>query len=263
LSAETSHWIPLKRIRIAVGIALGFAVVGLMAGFWSRPALLLLVPALGAGWTALLMLQIRRQLSPGGGGWERRIHARVVSRLALSSDSRASVLDIGCGAANLLVALLERSPAISATGIDFFGARWQYAQAACESRLARLGLHATFRRMDAAQLDFADDSFDLVVSVMCFHEVRTPAGATLRGPLRALREALRVLRPGGTFVLIDRFADAGDFGDGAELSAVLGSATSVQRESLVETLGIPWPLSSGRALGPAELLTGRKRAAST
>jgi hypothetical protein len=111
MSAETSNWIPRKRIRIAIGLALLLAVAGMVGSLWSSAALVLLLPALGAGWAAFVMLRIRWQLSPGGGGWERRIHELVVSRLALPSDSRASVLDIGCGDASLLIALLQHAPA--------------------------------------------------------------------------------------------------------------------------------------------------------
>jgi SAM-dependent methyltransferase len=258
MSAPTSSWIPRRRIRGAIGLAMGFAVVGLVGCLWSPVALVLLVPALGAGWAAFVMLRIRWQLSPGGGGWERRIHELVVSRLSLPSSSEVSALDIGCGDASLLVTLLAHAPAVTATGIDLWGANWDYAQSACEARLMSLGLRATFRRMDAAHLAFPDASFDVVVSVMCFHEVRAPVGASVRGPLVALSEALRVLRPGGAFVLVDRFGDAADYGNAADIQAVLRSATGLRRESLVSTLAVPWPLRTKRALGPAEVLSGRK-----
>jgi SAM-dependent methyltransferase len=260
MSAATSNWIPRKRIRFAVGLALAFAAAGVIGGVWSHAALVLLLPSLGAGWAAFVMLRIRRQLSPGGGGFERRIHDLVVSRLSLSSDQQASVLDIGCGDASLLATLLAHAPEVTATGIDFWGANWEYAQSACEAHLASLGLRATFRRMDAARLDFPDASFDVVVSVMCLHEVRAPPGATMRGPLLALGEALRVLRPGGVFVLVDRFGDAADYGDAVELTTVLRSTTGLRRESLVATLDVPWPLKTKRALGPVEMLSGRRRA---
>lgn len=258
MSAGASSWIPLKRIRVAVGLALAFAVIGVIGSVWSRAVLALLVPALGAGWAVFVMLRIRQQLSPDGGGWERHIHELVVSRVALSSDSQASLLDIGCGDASLLITLLEHAPAVTATGIDFWGSSWDYAQAACESRLSSLRLRAAFRRMDAARLEFPDESFDVVVSVMCFHEVRAPLGVTMRGPLVALSEALRVLRQGGVFVLVDRFAAAADYGDPAELAAVLQATAGLRRESLVATLGVPWPLKTKRALGPVEVLSGRK-----
>ena len=253
-----SSWIPRRRIHIALGLSLALSGVGVIGSFWSRAALALLVPALGAGWAAFVMMRIRHQLSPRGGGWERRIHELVVTRLALPSDSTARVLDIGCGDASLLIALLEQAPAVAASGVDFWGSNWDYAQSHCESRLSRLGLRAAFRRMDAARLEFPDESFDVVVSVMCFHEVSAPPGAAMRGPLRALSEALRVLRRGGVFVLVDRFAAAADYGDPYGIEAVLHPTTGLRREPLVATMGVPWPLNGKRALGPVEVLSGRK-----
>ena len=260
MSPKTSNWIPRKRIDLAAGVALVLAALGLIGSTWSPAMLVFLVPALGAGWVAFVMLRIRHQLSPSGGNWEQRIHQQVVSRLALAADKQASALDIGCGDASLLVTLLDQSPGVSATGIDFWGANWDYAQAACEARLSSLGYRAAFHRMDAARLAFPDESFDIVVSVMCFHEVRAPDVA-MRGPLVALSEALRVLAPGGSYVFIDRFGDPADYGDGTELMTILEATTGLRREPLVPTLGIPWPLNTKRSLGPVEMLSGQKPSA--
>ncbi len=256
--SETSRWIPAQRIRFAVMIALTMTMIGMVGSVWSPLVLLLLIPGLGAGWAAFVMMRIRSQLSPRGGGWERRIHDFVVSRLALTPDSRASLLDVGCGDASLLATILTQSPSVASTGVDLWGPNWDYAQKACEARLAKLGLRAMFRRMNAARLEFPDDSFDVVVSVMCFHEVRALRDAKMRGPLVAVHEALRVLRPGGAFAFIDRFADEGDYGKPTELASVLRSVTAVRRESLVATLGVPWPLKTARALGPVEMISGKK-----
>ncbi|MEO5937545.1 MAG: class I SAM-dependent methyltransferase [Sphingomonas sp.] len=249
----TSNWIPRRRIRLAILIALFFAAIAVMGALRSPWALLLLVPAAGAGVATCIMLEIKRQLSAG---WQQRIHDLVTDRLAFAPDATESVLDIGCGDASLLATLLTRAPSIAATGIDFWGSDWDYAQSACEARLP----DAAFRRMDAGQLDFPDASFDCVTSVMCFHEVPARDGVALPGPLVAVTEALRVLKPGGRFVLVDRFRDAGDYGDSAALDAILAATATLRRERLVDTLGIPWPLNTKRSLGPVDILTGSKPA---
>ena len=67
-----------------------------------------------------------------------------------------------------------------------------------------------------------------------------------------------MLRPGGAFVLVDRFGDASEFGGADELAGVLRATTGLRSESLVATLGVPWPLRTRRALGPVEVLVGQK-----
>lgn len=249
----TSNWIPRRRIRLAILIALFFAVVAVMGAVRSPWAWLLLIPAAGAGVAAFIMLRIKRQLSAG---WQQRIHDLVTDRLALAPDASAAVLDIGCGDASLLATMLRRAPGIAATGVDFWGSDWDYAQSACEARLPE----AVFRRMDAGQLDFPDASFDCVTSVMCFHEVPARDGAALPGPLVAVTEALRVLKPGGRFVLVDRFRDPRDYGDPVDLDAILVTTADLRCEQLVTALGVPWPLNTRRSLGPVDILSGQKPA---
>ena len=252
-----SNWIPRGRIRLALAVAAALALLGLIGAGWHPATLILLVPAMGAAWTAFILLRIRRQLSSGGGGWERRIHETVVAQLNLSPDARAKVLDIGCGDASLLLSILDRAPMIQATGVDLWGEDWSYAQAACESRLASLGYQAAFKRMDASRLDFPDETFDIVVSVMCFHEVRAAQGPDqVSGPQRAVGEALRVLRPGGRFVLVDRFESQPMNVD--NLNALLQGAGEHRRQPLASVLSLPWPLSNTRALGRAELICGQR-----
>jgi SAM-dependent methyltransferase len=98
------------------------------------------------------------------------------------------VLEIGCGLGTD-GAQFARAGA-SYTGVDLTDAAVELARKCFEV----FELPGEFRTADAEQLDFADDSFDLVYSHGVLHH--TPDTA------RAVREVHRVLRPGGRAVVM-------------------------------------------------------------
>lgn len=101
------------------------------------------------------------------------------------------VLDIGTGTGRLLELLAERAD--SALGVD--ASREMLALA--RARLAERGLaaRATVRQADMYRLPFADGAFDVVAMQMVLHYAEDPAAA--------IREAARVLAPGGQLLLVD------------------------------------------------------------
>jgi len=109
----------------------------------------------------------------------------VIRNLRLQGQER--LLDIACGTGELERLLLARWPALHIVGTDISEGMLHQAAA---KRLA-----ATWLRADAARLPFADDFFDCVVCANSFHYFRTPR--------EALRDIGRVLRPEGTFVVVD------------------------------------------------------------
>lgn len=113
---------------------------------------------------------------------------------AMDIDSAADVLDMGCGT-GLAARTIARRPGFSGRvlGIDLS----PFLVAAAD-RLARdegVADRAEFRTGDSHGLDAADESFDAVVA----HTLLSH----LEDPLSALREAARVLRPGGTLGVFD------------------------------------------------------------
>ncbi len=101
---------------------------------------------------------------------------RLVHALGLGAARR--VLDLGCGVGSLLHALAAAAPGAFVCGADRSEGMVRRAPASFPRAVA-----------DAARLPFADRSFDAVtLAFMLFH---------VPEPDRALREVLRVLRPGG------------------------------------------------------------------
>lgn len=102
------------------------------------------------------------------------------------------LLDVGTGTGTLAIAALERWPSLHVTGIDPSGGMLELARRAAADRLpdaARRQLETVVAPAD--ELPFDDAAFDHAVSSFVLQLVRSRKAA--------LREVLRVLRPGGTF----------------------------------------------------------------
>lgn len=112
------------------------------------------------------------------------------------------VLDLGCGRGAVLLLAAQRVPAGRASGIDLWSTTDQSGNAlettrrnaALEGVAERVELHTG----DMRKLPFPDSSFDLVVSSLAIHNIPDAAGRA-----DAIREAARVLKPGGRALLAD------------------------------------------------------------
>jgi len=119
------------------------------------------------------------------------VHRRLLDQAALRPGQR--VLEIGCGTGNLLLAAKRTQPAAVVVGLD----PDLTVLARAQRRARRRGLAVQLDRGYADELPYADDSVDVVLSSFMLHHVP----ADQREP--AMREVLRVLRPGGALHLVD------------------------------------------------------------
>lgn len=103
------------------------------------------------------------------------------------------VLDLGTGAGHTALALARGAREV--VGVDVTP---EMVAVAREQARALGVTNATFEEADATKLPYADASFDVVVSRHSAHH--------FADPMTALHEARRVLRPGGTFLLVDAVA---------------------------------------------------------
>jgi ubiquinone/menaquinone biosynthesis C-methylase UbiE len=112
---------------------------------------------------------------------------RLARLLRLSGEERA--LDVGTGAGELALAL---APLVaSVVGLDLVPE--MLAQAA-----SRAPANVELVEGDAAALPFARDAFDLVCSARTLHHLARPE--------LVVAEMNRVLRPGGTLLVVDQLA---------------------------------------------------------
>lgn len=134
----------------------------------------------------------------------------VASAAGLSAQDR--VLDVGCGYGAGAVACLRHFQPASIVGIDVTELRLDYGRGYVREQgfADRIDL----RLGDATRMEFGDASFDKLVSVECAFHFDTRADF--------LREAARVLRPGGTLALTDLIPRRG-----VDPSVYLQGATAV------------------------------------
>ena len=121
----------------------------------------------------------------------RALHERAVA-LADVAPGQA-VLDVGCGTANLALAVLRAQPAARVTGLDPDAGALRVAARKASRRRVPLTLVQGF----ADRLPHADGALDHMVSALALHHV-PDEGRVLFG-----REAFRVLRPGGKVTIVD------------------------------------------------------------
>jgi SAM-dependent methyltransferase len=197
----------------------------------------------------------RHLLAVGNGAVQARVQGLVLDHLPW--DGQGEALDIGCGNGPLTVALARRFPQAVVTGVDFWGESWEYSQSVCETNAACEGVaeRVSFVKAGAAALPFVDGGFAAVVSNLCFHEVRDA-----RDKREVLREALRVLEPGGTFAFQDLFRSKGAYGEIDDLLAAVRSWGVGQVEFLDTGRAefIPQALRLPFMVGAMGLLYGRK-----
>jgi ubiquinone/menaquinone biosynthesis C-methylase UbiE len=124
-----------------------------------------------------------------------RYHEDTMAQLVELGPPRGAVLDAGCGIGSFLEFLLQRSPAARYVGIDV--SRGMLGHAARQLGLTDGGGGAPVQlaQADACRLPFADATFDVVYARGLLHHLPEPSAG--------IREIRRVLRPGGTALLLD------------------------------------------------------------
>ena len=120
-------------------------------------------------------------------GWANRLFSGPLRKRAFG-DARGRVLDVACGTGTNFRYFPSATQLV---GVDIS----QDMVEAARAELAAVGRGGTVYRMDAADLQFPDDSFDTVVSAL--------STCTFPDPVAALSEMARVCRPDGRVLLLE------------------------------------------------------------
>jgi ubiquinone/menaquinone biosynthesis C-methylase UbiE len=106
-------------------------------------------------------------------------------RRKVGESARGRLLDVGFGTG---LSLPHYPPSVEVIGIDASLRMLQFAQRDAATRVRLV-------QMDAERLAFADQTFDSVAFNLCL--------CTIPDPERAVREAVRVARPGAPMVFLE------------------------------------------------------------
>ncbi len=131
------------------------------------------------------------------------VWATLIDQLALRGDEK--ILDLGCGRGAVLLLAAQQLTTGRAIGVDLWRREDQSGNSAeatlrnaqAEGVADRVEIHTA----DMTSLPFESGSFELVVSSLAFHNIRSRTGRE-----KAIDEAVRVLRPGGRLIVADLWA---------------------------------------------------------
>ncbi len=144
------------------------------------------IPALKYNWlTALYDPLLRWTLR------ESTFKERLVQQAGITAGQH--VLDLGCGTATLTLLIKQTHRDAEVVGLDGDRKVLDIARA----KIARAHMSVSLIQGMSYALPFPDNTFDRVVSSLLFHHL------TRENKQRTLREALRVLQPGGELHVAD------------------------------------------------------------
>jgi ubiquinone/menaquinone biosynthesis C-methylase UbiE len=245
---DYGNWVSLRIILVPLLAGIVFLALSIL--FW--PALILAIILL---MMSSYFVYARYSFSPRGGDVQRNIRELVLKHLDWPGEGRA--LDIGCGNGALTIMCAKAYKNATVTGIDYWGKNWEYSLEACErnSEIEGVSDRVCFLKASASSLPFEDKSFDAVVSNLTFHEVRDT-----KDKVELIREALRVLREGGSFSFQDLFLLERTYGDVDDLLAKIKTwgVTEVEFFETNRSDFIPSALKLPFMVGTIGVIAGKK-----
>jgi tRNA (cmo5U34)-methyltransferase len=116
----------------------------------------------------------------------------ITSAAAATTPNAESVLDVGCGAGNYTLKLLQKIPGFHATLIDL-------SQPMLDRAAHRIGAKNTTKLQgDIRELDLRENSFDIIMAAAVLHHLRTDPEWE-----NVFAKFFRALRPGGSLWISD------------------------------------------------------------
>ncbi|MBK7352963.1 MAG: class I SAM-dependent methyltransferase [Nitrosomonas sp.] len=144
------------------------------------------IPALHYHWLTRWYDPVMRSIFPESG---------ITDQLIKQANIRSGqdILDVGCGTATHSIRVKQAQPGAIVHGLDIDPRVLQIARQKIEQNNIELQL----KQGSAIALPYSDHSFDHVIGSLLLHHL------TMLAKQQMLREAFRVLKPGGQLHLVD------------------------------------------------------------
>ncbi|GAB5520974.1 MAG: hypothetical protein RhofKO_32250 [Rhodothermales bacterium] len=124
----------------------------------------------------------------------------VTEAAAVTTPDAIRLLDIGCGAGNYTLKVLQRLPGLEVTLVDLSQPMLDRATSRIEAAGGTvLQTHAA----DIRDLTWNDGAFDIILAAMVLHHLRSPEEWAA-----VLAQCYRALKPGGALWIVDFFLQA-------------------------------------------------------
>lgn len=142
------------------------------------------------------------------------------------SAARGSVVDLGCGPADIPIRLAQAAPACRVTAVDASGPMLAIARGALLK--SGVGARVTLLEGYLPGLPLADASFDAVVSNSLLHQLPDPGAFW--------GEVKRLTRPGGSVFVVDLFRPASEAEARRIVEGAAPDADSLLKEDFYNSL---------------------------